>query len=106
MNVDESLSSGAEPVPSDTTHHEFDDARAKDLVLDAQELDEGVLVDVPAFRYEEVLDLVGYVERRTHDIGSGLHITIGRKEDIIVLRATSDHVADREILRSIMGLAS
>ncbi len=87
-------------------HSQRGRSKLHDLVLETHELENGVVVDLPAHRYDEVVDLVNGVEQESQDIGSGLTFTLGRKENVILLTATSNDPEGQSLIRSIMGLAS
>ncbi len=72
-----------------------------ELVLEVHELTDGVVVDLPADRYEEIIDLV---ERERECCGSWLTLDLARKKKVILLTATSEDQIGRSQIRSMVGL--
>lgn len=74
-----------------------------ELVLEVHEIANGVVLDLPANKYELVIDLVD------HELGcceSAFDLSVGRKEGIILLTATSNTVQGLSEIRSILDSVS
>lgn len=74
-----------------------------ELIVEFHELGNGVVVDLPANRYEDVVDLI---DREVESSGEWLNLSLGRKENVILLTATSENPDGHSLIRSMMGLAS
>lgn len=72
-----------------------------EIVLQVHETDGSIQLDLPANKYEEILNLV---EHERESCGPLLDLTLGRREDLIVLTATTDHVDGTAEIASIMGI--
>lgn len=74
-----------------------------EVVLEVHDLDNGLVLDLPAYRYEDIVDVV---ERERECCGNRLNLSLDRKEGMILLTATSEEPDGASEIRSMLGLAS
>lgn len=88
-------------TPSEQTQSRFAWAQLQTIVLDSQETSTGFVVDLPADRYEDVIDLV---ERELDLCGGWLSLTVERKQELILLTASTDDLEGQSLIREMVGL--
>ncbi len=74
-----------------------------EVVMEIHEVANGVVLDLAADRYGDVIDLV---DRELECCGSWLELSVERREKLILLTATSDEADGLTAIRSMVGLDS
>lgn len=73
-------------------------AQLQALALDSYEVSSGIVVDLPATRYDDVIQLV---ERQLDICGMWIDLTLRRQGDRLLLTATATELAGQSLLRSM-----